>query len=162
MAVGRCFGIDDAAIRRAVLSYEPDNYRSQRIETPRNTVIADCYNANPLSMRAAVENLLREPLGSRSRRVLILGDMLELGAWSESEHAAIVELAAQHPDAQTLLVGGEFARACAARASLPRNITLCATREELLGRLDAAPVEGALVLVKGSRGIGLEKALEKL
>ena len=162
VAVGRCFGIDDAAIRRAVLSYEPDNYRSQRIETPRNTVIADCYNANPLSMRAAVENLLREPLGNRSRRVLILGDMLELGAWSESEHAAIVELAAQHPDTQTLLVGGEFARALAGRAVHPQNILLCTTRDELLGRMEAAPVEDALVLVKGSRGIGLEKALEKL
>lgn len=162
VAVGFYFDVGGAAIRRAVMSYEPDNYRSQRIETPRNTVIADCYNANPLSMRAAVENLLREPLGSRSRRVLILGDMLELGAWSESEHAAIVELAAQHPDAQTLLVGKEFARVLQARSEVPRHLMVFATREELLGRLEAAPVEGALVLVKGSRGIGLEKALEKL
>lgn len=162
VAVGHYFGIDDEAIRRAVAAYVPDNYRSQRIETPHNTVIADCYNANPLSMRAAVEHLLQEPLGRRERRVLILGDMLELGAWSEREHAGIVEIVAQHPDTEGLLVGKEFAGACTTRSGVPRNVTLYTTRDELLERLTANPVENALVLVKGSRGIGLEKALEKL
>lgn len=162
VAVGRHFGVDDAAIRRAVAAYVPDNYRSQRIETRRNTVIADCYNANPLSMRAAVEHLLGEPLGSRSRRVLILGDMLELGAWSEREHAAIIDLAAAHPEAEVWLVGGEFARACGARPETPANITLCADCDGLATALTARPIEGALILVKGSRGIGLEKILETL
>lgn len=162
VAVGRHFGIDDAAIRRAVAAYVPDNYRSQRIETRRNTVIADCYNANPLSMRAAVEHLLGEPLGARSRRVLILGDMLELGAWSEREHAAIIDLVAAHPEADVWLVGKEFARACAARSEAPANVTLCGACDELLERLTAHPVDRSLVLVKGSRGIGLERALEKL
>ena len=81
VAIGRYFEVPEPEIRRAVADYEPDNHRSQRIETTHNTVIADCYNANPTSMRAAIENLLGEPLGDRRRRVLILGDMLELGAW---------------------------------------------------------------------------------
>ncbi|HIW65198.1 MAG TPA: UDP-N-acetylmuramoyl-tripeptide--D-alanyl-D-alanine ligase [Candidatus Alistipes intestinipullorum] len=162
VAVGRHFGIPDEAIRRAVAGYVPDNYRSQRIETSRNTVIADCYNANPLSMRAAVEHLLGEPLGARSRRVLILGDMLELGDWSCREHAEIIGLVAGHPDVETVLVGREFARACAAQSATPRNITLCASCDELTARLAEHPIEGALILVKGSRGIGLEKALDKL
>ena len=78
VAIGRYFEVPEPEIRRAVADYEPDNHRSQRIETTHNTVIADCYNANPTSMRAAIENLLGEPLGDRRRRVLILGDMLEL------------------------------------------------------------------------------------
>lgn len=162
VAVGRHFGIDDGAIRRAVAAYIPDNYRSQRIETPRNTVIADCYNANPLSMRAAVEHLLQEPLGRRERRVLILGDMLELGAWSEHEHAGIIEIVAQHPDTEVLLVGREFDKACSALSALPCHIRRCASCEELATLLADAPIEGALVLVKGSRGIGLEKILDRL
>ena len=78
-AIGRHFGISDADIRRAVAGYIPDNNRSQRTETRRNTLIVDCYNANPSSMRASVANFLNEGLGSRTRRLLILGDMLELG-----------------------------------------------------------------------------------
>lgn len=90
VAVGRYFDIDGERIRHAVGSYMPDNNRSQRTETKRNTLIVDCYNANPSSMRASVLNFLAEPAGGRSRRVLILGDMLELGAWSEQEHRDIV------------------------------------------------------------------------
>lgn len=162
VAVGRHFGIGEGAIRRAVAAYTPDNYRSQRIETPHNTVIADCYNANPLSMRAAVEHLLQEPLGTRQRKVLILGDMLELGAWSQHEHAGIIDLAAAHPETETWLVGREFDKACSALPEPPGNVTLCASCDELAARLTAAPIEGALVLVKGSRGIGLERILDKL
>ena len=140
VAVGRWFGVPDAEIRRAVADYVPDNHRSQRIETPRNTVIADCYNANPGSMRAAVENLLDEPLGNRKRRVLILGDMLELGEWSLAEHETVIRQAALDPQAELLL----------------------ASCGELRQHLQATPVTDARVLVKGSHGIGLEKILELL
>ena len=94
-AIGRHFGIPDADIRRAVAGYIPDNNRSQRTETRRNTLIVDCYNANPSSMRASVANFLNEGLGCRTRRLLILGDMLELGEWSCGEHAAIIRQATQ-------------------------------------------------------------------
>ena len=162
MAVGRYFDIDGERIRHAVGSYMPDNNRSQRTETERNTLIVDCYNANPSSMRASVLNFLAEPAGGRSRRVLILGDMLELGAWSEQEHRDIVALAGRNPDTELMLVGGEFARACTGMEPQPANTALFPSREELIAELRRRPVENAFVLVKGSRGIGLEKALEEL
>ncbi len=162
VAVGRYFDVADERIRHAIGSYMPDNHRSQRTETARNTLIVDCYNANPSSMRASVANFLAEPAGIRTRRLLILGDMLELGAWSEQEHAGIIRLAAQSPDAELMLVGGEFARAYAGLETQPAGITLYPTREELAATLRKHPIENALVLVKGSHGIGLEKALEEL
>lgn len=161
-AIGRHFGISDADIRRAVAGYIPDNNRSQRTETRRNTLIVDCYNANPSSMRASVGNFLAEPLEERQRRVLILGDMLELGDWSEREHAAIIEMAAQAPEAELLLVGPEFAKAYDGLAEKPANVTLCPTRDDLISLLKVSPVEHSLVLVKGSHGMGLEQALEAL
>lgn len=161
-AIGRHFGISDADIRRAVAGYIPDNNRSQRTETRRNTLIVDCYNANPSSMRASVGNFLAEPLEERQRRVLILGDMLELGDWSEREHAAIIEMAAQDPEAELLLVGPEFAKAYDGLAEKPANVTLCPTRDDLISLLKVSPVEHSLVLVKGSHGMGLEQALEAL
>ena len=162
VAVGRYFGIPDERIRRAIAGYVPDNNRSQRTETARNTLVIDCYNATPLSMRLAVESFLAEPLGRRQRRVLILGDMLELGEWSAHEHTEIIRQAAQSPDAELLLVGSEFTQACASLPEKPARTTLCPTREELLSRLRLSPVENALVLLKGSRGIGLEKAIPEL
>ena len=162
VAVGRYFDIDGERIRHAVGSYMPDNNRSQRTETERNTLIVDCYNANPSSMRASVGNFLAEPLEERQRRVLILGDMLELGDWSEREHAAIIEMAAQDPEAELLLVGPEFAKAYDGLAEKPANVTLCPTRDDLISLLKVSPVEHSLVLVKGSHGMGLEQALEAL
>ncbi len=70
VAIGHYFDIDDERIRHAIGSYDPDNNRSQRLDTGRNTLIVDCYNANPSSMRAAVGDFLTEPLGQRARRVM--------------------------------------------------------------------------------------------
>ena len=80
----------------------------------------------------------------------------------EQEHRDIVALAARNPDAELMLVGGEFARACADMEPQPANTALFPSREELIAELRRRPVENAFVLVKGSRGIGLEKALEEL
>ena len=162
VAVGRYFDVADERIRHAVGSYVPDNNRSQRTETGRNTLIVDCYNANPSSMRASVANFLAEPPGTRTRRLLILGDMLELGAWSAEEHAAVIRLAAQAPQTEVMLVGTEFARAHAGMEPQPAQITLFADREHLIASLRAHPVDNTLVLIKGSRGIGLEKAVGEL
>ncbi len=162
MAVGRYFDVADERIRHAVGSYVPDNNRSQRTETGRNTLIVDCYNANPSSMRASVANFLAEPPGTRTRRLLILGDMLELGAWSAEEHAAVIRLAAQAPQTEVMLVGQEFAKARADMEPQPARITLFADREHLIAALRTHPVDNALVLIKGSRGIGLEKAVGEL
>ncbi len=162
VAVGRYLGVDDAAIRRAIASYVPDNARSQRVVTARNTLVVDCYNANPSSMRASVAHFLGEPLVGRSRRMLILGDMLELGAWSEAEHSAVIGQAAQVPDAELILVGSEFARAYAALPEPRPRAMLFASCGELLGAFAAAPVEDAFILIKGSHGIGLERLVPEL
>ena len=162
VAVGRYFDVADERIRHAVGSYVPDNNRSQRTETGRNTLIVDCYNANPSSMRASVANFLNEGLGCRTRRLLILGDMLELGEWSCGEHAAIIRQATQDPKAEVWLVGSEFERAWQSLEEHPARVRRFASCGELTEELHARPVEGALVLLKGSRGIGLERALEAL
>lgn len=162
VAIGRHFGIDDGAIRRAIASYIPDNNRSQRTRTAHNTLILDCYNANPSSMRASVENFLREQLAPHTRRLLILGDMLELGDWSEAEHAAVIRLATSTPDAEVILVGAEFGNAYRNLTKPCVNLTHYPSRNELAESLRRNPVNNALVLIKGSRGIGLEKVVELL
>mgnify|MGYP002340619486 FL=1 len=98
----------------------------------------------------------------RTRRLLILGDMLELGAWSAEEHAAVIRLAAQAPQTEVMLVGQEFAKARADMEPQPARITLFADREHLIAALRTHPVDNALVLIKGSRGIGMEKAVGEL
>ena len=153
VAVGHYFDVPDERIRHAIASYVPDNNRSQRMQTDRNTLIVDCYNANPSSMHASVGNFLAEPLGGRSRRVLILGDMLELGAWSEEEHRQVILQAAQDPAAELLLVGGEFARAYASLPEPRPAARLYPSCTELAEALAAAPLHDALILVKASRGI---------
>ncbi|MDE7069612.1 MAG: UDP-N-acetylmuramoyl-tripeptide--D-alanyl-D-alanine ligase [Alistipes sp.] len=156
-AIGRHFGIDEESIRRAIASYRPDNHRSQRVETDRNTLVLDCYNANPSSMEASIRNFAAEPTHPHKEKVLILGDMLELGRWSDEEHRRIVALAASIAGARLLLVGPHFAAACA-RTSLPHARTeLFPSREELSRALAQAPIRDALILIKGSHGIGLEQ-----
>ena len=109
MAVGRYFGVDEERIRDAVAAYRPDNNRSQRRSTARNTLVVDCYNANPSSMQASLANFLGEE--SVGGKVAVLGDMLELGAWSAAEHRAAVEQALAGDVEQLWLVGTEFSAA---------------------------------------------------
>ncbi len=175
VVVGRRFGVPEENIRHAIANYAPDNNRSQRIETQRNTLIVDCYNANPSSMRASIENFQKIPLGSRSQRVLILGDMLELGEWSQQEHTEIIRLALSAEDVHIHLVGNEFARAYAAMAEFTQQgdtrhpksepqqkITLYPSRAELIKALSNAPLSNTLILIKGSHSIGLEQSIENL
>lgn len=175
IVIGRRFGVPDENIRRAIAGYRPENHRSQRLETQRNTLIVDCYNANPSSMRASIEHFLNRPLDSRTRRILILGDMLELGEWSLQEHTDILRLAARHPDVRVLLVGPEFAQAYASLAEAapqeaphhpqmeqPERISLYPSRTELAAALKASPLSDALILIKGSHSTGLEQTIEYL
>lgn len=158
VAVGRYFGVEKEAIRRAVASYEPDNNRSQRLTTAHNTLIVDCYNANPSSMQLSVANVLAEPLNQHRERILILGDMRELGAWSEEEHRRIVQQVAQG-DARPIFVGEEFGKALAAEGCKALWFASC---EALCTHLQEEPLRNALILLKGSRGIGLERAIPHL
>ena len=162
VAVGRYFGIAEERILHAVDSYVPTNNRSQRMLTERNTLILDCYNANPSSMQAALDNFLVQQPDAGAGKAVILGDMLELGDWSRDEHRHVVRLAARDTQARILLVGEHFAEACRSLDPLPPNVTCFPTRQELEEHLDRTPLSGSLILVKGSRGIGLEHLTGRL
>lgn len=161
VAVGRYFGVDMERIREAISSYEPDNNRSQTIHTGRNTLIADCYNANPSSMQAAIETVAA---ADARHRILILGDMLELGAWSGEEHRRMVFLAAQVPDSELILVGHEFAAAAEDVKGVPDGTVIRSfpDTDTAMAYLEKNPPSGATILVKGSRGMALERVIPLL
>ncbi len=151
VAIGQHFGVPDQRIAEALTAYAPSNNRSQFTDTGRNQLVLDAYNANPTSMAAALRNFATMP--TDRPKLAILGDMLELGADSRTEHDAIVALVRElNVDAR--FVGPEFQR-----STLERSYPNAAA---LLEVLKNEPLTGHLVLVKGSRGIRLETLLEAL
>lgn len=149
VAIGDHFGVTPKEIVAAIEGYVPDNHRSQRVETERNTLILDCYNANPSSMKAAIENFARER--SSKEKVAILGDMLELGEYAADEHRKVVGLLAENGIKKVMLVGDNFAKAAAEAGMLSFG-----DRSELCNYLIKNQLSGNLILVKGSNGIGLD------
>ena len=159
VAVGRYFGVEDERIGEAILSFTPDNNRSQAVKTERNYLVVDCYNANPSSMEVALDNIATM---EGERKVLILGDMLELGEWSGEAHQNILRKA-DNVASNIILVGGEFAKAHkVVGRELESDYKLYPTTAEALVALEKKPISNALILLKGSRGIALEKLIEKL
>lgn len=156
--IGRYFGVADERIAEAILSFQPDNNRSQAVKTERNQLVVDCYNANPSSMEVALDNIATM---EAEHKVLILGDMLELGEWSEEAHINILRKADAIAE-RIVLVGKEFTNAYKKSEGLHSNYALYSTTAEALVALEKEPIEVALVLLKGSRGIALEKLIEKL
>ncbi len=157
--IGRYFGVADERIAEAILSFTPDNNRSQAVKTERNRLVVDCYNANPSSMEVALDNIATM---EAEHKVLILGDMLELGEWSEEAHINILHKADTIAE-RIILVGNEFAKAfVAVGEELSADYTLYPTTAEALTALDKEPISNSLVLLKGSRGITLEKLIKIL
>ncbi|WP_320052224.1 UDP-N-acetylmuramoyl-tripeptide--D-alanyl-D-alanine ligase [uncultured Acetobacteroides sp.] len=154
VTIGLHFRISVDHIKKALNEYTPTNNRSQLMRTSKNLVIVDCYNANPTSMEAAISNFTKFNVGSK---IAILGDMLELGEASASEHVKIVNLAEQLGVENLLLVGPEFVSVAGSTSAI-----LFTNSNELIEYLKANPIENSLVLVKGSRGIKLENALSLL
>lgn len=159
VAVGKYFGVAESDIAEAISSYVPGNMRSQRVETSRNIVILDCYNANPSSMHAALENL-RDISGGKPIAV-ILGDMGELGDYAAGEHKAVLERSALIGAEREYLVGQHFARAATLiKPQGERHIF--ANAVELGKYLASNRPTGMAILVKGSHAVGLEKIAELL
>ena len=156
IAVGQYFDIPQERIVDAIANYTPDNNRSQRVSTERNTLIVDCYNANPSSMAAAIENMRSETAKSK---LLILGDMLELGEWSGEEHRRILETALSIEQAEIITVGKHFREAA---YSLAAEVKCFDDTSALGDYLTLNVLRGRTILLKGSRGIALEKIIEKL
>ncbi len=150
VAIGQHFGVPDQRIAEAISAYAPSNNRSQFTDTGRNQLVLDAYNANPTSMAAALENFAA--MQSDRPKLVIIGDMLELGPDSGKEHQEIVALVKKLKlDAR--FVGKEFAKATP--DALP-------SATDLNERIAAAPITGRLILVKGSRGIKLETVVPAL
>lgn len=158
--VGRYFDIDDDRIREAIAGYEPDNNRSQSVTTDRNRLIVDCYNANPSSMQAAIANLASQ---EGDDKILILGDMLELGQWSAEEHRKVLETALKIDGARLILVGCEFAKAAESLGEqAAARAVVFATTEQAAEYLRMNPPSGATILVKGSHKWALERLVKLL
>lgn len=146
-AVGSHFRVDLWDAKEAIEQYTPSNNRSQYKETGRNRLILDCYNANPSSMKVALDNFeaLHQP-----HKTAMLGGMRELGAESEAEHRAIIARLRESATIEhALLVGPEFA---AAQQEASARFSWFATVDEAIRHLQAHPIEDATLLIKGSNG----------
>jgi UDP-N-acetylmuramoyl-tripeptide--D-alanyl-D-alanine ligase len=147
-ATGNYFHVEEKQINEALSEYIPSNNRSQLFDSGKNKLILDMYNANPSSMEAAIENFSAMKNGSK---MLILGDMLELGTESGKEHAGIVELLKQKNLSDCILIGPEFYS-----LSATSNLVHFKDASEAAEFLEKHPQEGKTILIKGSRGIKLE------
>ena len=154
LAVGQHFGVKAEDAVAAIEAYVPTNNRSQMQKTERNCLIVDAYNANPSSMAAALDNFAR--IGAAGKAVC-LGDMLELGEESLAEHVKVLERVAAMDLQSVILVGAEFkAAANALDGFKPRCFD---TSDQAAACLEAEPLTGCTVLVKGSRGTRMEKLI---
>ena len=157
IAVGLHFGVSMEDAMRAVSEYIPTNNRSQIEKTGRNTLIVDAYNANPTSMAAALDNLA---MIQAPRKAALLGNMLELGSESFDEHSKILDKTLSMGLDRICLVGDEFGKVVRARST--EAVKWFATSDDLASWLKDNPLEGAIVLVKGSRGTRMERTLPVL
>jgi UDP-N-acetylmuramoyl-tripeptide--D-alanyl-D-alanine ligase len=156
MAVGRYFGIPTGRAAEAIAAYHPTNNRSQLSRTARNTLIEDAYNANPSSMAAALDNFANM---ADERKVALLGDMRELGEDSVTEHINVLRRLEGLGLYKVCLVGEEFRKAL---DDTGLNFSWFPSSDELAASLAEHPLEGCVILVKGSRGIRMEKVIPAL
>ena len=149
IAVGHYFNVPDEQIKQAIEAYTPSNSRSQLIEQGTNKIVLDAYNANPSSMRAAIENLARLDAPAK---VLMLGGMAELGKESLAEHQAIVDLISQYSWKQVVLVGGDF-------LTIKHPYTAFENSAQAGEWFRQQSFAHTTVLIKGSRSMQMEKVL---
>ncbi|MBI3482139.1 MAG: UDP-N-acetylmuramoyl-tripeptide--D-alanyl-D-alanine ligase [Bacteroidetes bacterium] len=154
LCIGKFFGVDEKLANDAIAEYQPENMRSQVVKKGTNTIILDAYNANPSSMVAAIENLA---MMNAERKVLILGDMYELEE-PEQEHRAIGKLIKEKGINNIFLVG-KFFKSALEETSLAKYFE---TKQSLIDDLKKNPIHDSTILVKASRGIGLEVILDFL
>jgi UDP-N-acetylmuramoyl-tripeptide--D-alanyl-D-alanine ligase len=157
IAVGKYFEVSDVDIESALSDYEPTN-RSQLIATSTNTVIMDAYNANPSSMTAAIDNFAGL---EAENKLLILGDMLELGVASPDEHRQITDVIKRcglWNKGKVMLIGKHFSR-----LNLDDDTVICfPVKDEAEEYLKTQNIVSHLILVKASRGTGLESLIKYL
>ena len=154
--IGRYFGVMDEEIVSALQEYTPTNNRSQCTKTESNTLIVDAYNANPTSMDAALRNFSK--IETSDKKVLILGDMKELGEDSEAEHIKVLNQIKSLSFTECYFVGSEFAKVA---PSL--GFTQCFSDVDLLSEyLQSNQISNSTILIKGSNSTKLTKIVPSL
>ena len=152
VAVGRFFKIPAERISRAIAAYEPTNNRSQFKKTDNNELIIDAYNANPSSMKVALDNFITMPVQPKA---ILLGDMRELGPTSNELHAEVVEQIKKGQFDKVFLCGEHFSK-------VGKEFSPFATTEAMVEELRKQPLKGYHILIKGSHSMGLEKLADIL
>ena len=158
VSVGLLYGVEPAEIDKALAEYVPTNNRSEFRQTEHNCLIVDAYNANPSSMDAALTNF---SFIRAEHKMVILGDMRELGAESEQEHRKVLLKLQQQKDIETVWLVGDELRKAAEAVGMTAAVTF-PTVEEVRQQLSASPVAGRTILVKGSNGTKLFQLPELL
>jgi UDP-N-acetylmuramoyl-tripeptide--D-alanyl-D-alanine ligase len=153
IAVGKYFKVDTAKIKNAIENYIPTNNRSQILEKNSNKIILDAYNANPSSMKVAIENFLDLEGDSK---MMILGDMFELGKESLQEHKNIISLLENQSEIEVFFVGNDFYT----NRIENKNIQFFQSFEQLKDQFNTLKITNKTILIKGSRGMALERILE--
>lgn len=153
--IGNHFGVDPLKIQKALNEYHPSNNRSQLINKGDLKIIMDAYNANPTSMQASITSFLNG--FANEKTILILGDMLELGDYSFSEHSQLLHEIEKKSVDRVYLVGPVFSEAA-------KNFPFYSFRDvqSLCEYFQQNPLKSGVVLIKGSRGIQLDKILDCL
>ena len=154
ICIGNYFNIPVSEIKVALESYIPGNNRSQLMEKGNNKIIMDAYNANPSSMETAINNILSI---KHPNKILILGDMLELGADSLIEHQKVIDRLKDHSEIKIYLLGENFYQ-----TKKHSNVISVLNMSDLISLLKVHPLQNSLCLIKGSRGMKLEEVLKVL
>lgn len=152
IAIGKYFEVDDRSIKEALESYIPENNRSQLVSKGTNEIILDAYNANPSSMAVAIENFLQL---AKSGKVMILGDMFELGDESQKEHKELINSLLKEDTVQCFFIGSAFY----GNKIDKNNFHFYDSFDSFSAFLKDNKIEEATILIKGSRGMALERSL---
>lgn len=152
-AIGTYFKVDEWKIKSAIESYVPDNNRSQLLKKGTNEIILDAYNANPSSMAVAIANFIQL---ENPNKIMILGDMFELGDESQQEHKIIVDSVANQNQSSCYLIGKVFYENRISK----ENMYFFQTFDAFGEYLKTTAFDENTILIKGSRGMALERTLE--
>ena len=153
IAIGSYFSVEDVAIKEAIESYIPENNRSQLLTKNSNEILLDAYNANPSSMLVALQNFLQL---DKSNKVIIIGDMFELGEESLAEHQSIINYLKANESVECYFIGNDFY----SNKIVQSNFKFYKDFNSFAEYLQTTKFSNSTLLIKGSRGMALERVLD--